>query len=314
MTSRNKNISQKSNCCIFIISARKKILHECIRRLDYYYNFQFNYPIKIFYFGKKYDDSTFKESIQKINHKTPISFHKLKPHMPAFLNDVDMFYNLQNDWVVKNFPKTRKGYLFANYFWNNFMNHKELSGFDFLMRLDDDSYFKNEISYSFFDSLSNAGKMMGTGYTVNKFNYNLLSCRRFFLPWVQNYIKKYNITPKSKYLHNLVSWAENCQMKSSMYKETINYNKNFNLLPIACGNLSVFNMSMFKKNSWKNYLKEYNLSGGGYRYRWADTIVMSMYYYIHLGDNFLNFDLLNKQLYEGKINTQKNITIHHEEI
>ena len=44
------------NGCIFLISARKYLLKTCLTYLDTNYNKQFNYPILIFYHGKKYDD------------------------------------------------------------------------------------------------------------------------------------------------------------------------------------------------------------------------------------------------------------------
>ena len=50
--------------CIFLISARKNILHECLINIDRNYNNQFNYPILIFYHGTKYDDVSFRKTIE----------------------------------------------------------------------------------------------------------------------------------------------------------------------------------------------------------------------------------------------------------
>ena len=56
--------------CIFLISARKNLLIECLTYLDYNYNNKHNYPIIIFYHGSKYDNPTFRNKIKSINKKT----------------------------------------------------------------------------------------------------------------------------------------------------------------------------------------------------------------------------------------------------
>ena len=55
--------------CIFLISARKKLLKECLFLLNENYNSKFCYPILIFYHGKIYDDHKYRESISSINNK-----------------------------------------------------------------------------------------------------------------------------------------------------------------------------------------------------------------------------------------------------
>ena len=136
------------NGCIFLISARKKILKECLTLLDKNYNSQFNYPILIFYHGDKYDDPEFRNTIEEINEKTTVSFHKITPKIPSHLKERDMFWNLRNPYA-RNFGRKRLGYLHANYFWNNFMNFGELKNFDYMMRIDDDSWFKEKIDFNF---------------------------------------------------------------------------------------------------------------------------------------------------------------------
>jgi hypothetical protein len=40
---------------------------------------------------------------------------------------------------------------------------------------------------------------------------------------------------------------------------------------------------------------------GGYRYRWGDCELISMYYYLHIGEEFLDLDLKNKDLYNNNM-------------
>ena len=116
--------------CIFLISARKKQLKDCLKFLDQNYNKKFKYPILIFYHGNLYDNERFRNSIRSINLKIEYRFHKIVSKLPANINEKDLFWNLDNPYA-KSF-KGRLGYLHANYFWNNFMNFKELNGFDYL--------------------------------------------------------------------------------------------------------------------------------------------------------------------------------------
>ena len=55
-----------------------------------------------------------------------------------------MFWNLPNAYAA-NFGRQRLGYLHANHFWNNFMNYSELDEFDYMMRIDDDSWFNRRL-------------------------------------------------------------------------------------------------------------------------------------------------------------------------
>ena len=69
--------------CIFLISARKDLLKDCLKYLDQNYNKKFNYPILIFYHKNIYDDESFRNSIRSINLNTKYSFHKLHSKLPS---------------------------------------------------------------------------------------------------------------------------------------------------------------------------------------------------------------------------------------
>ena len=58
---------------------------------------------------------------------------------------------------------------------------------------------------------------------------------------------------------------------------------------------------MFETESWKTYNDEFNKIAGGYRYRWGDCEVISLYTYIHLKNPLKNFDLRSKNLYEPRL-------------
>lgn len=77
--------------CIFLISARKNLLKPCLTFLNNNFNSRFNYPVLIFYHGKKYDDLNFRKSIECINLNTNYRFHKIEAKIPDHLTEKDMF-------------------------------------------------------------------------------------------------------------------------------------------------------------------------------------------------------------------------------
>lgn len=284
------------NGCIFLISARKHILKKCLTLLDENYNCKFNYPILIFYHGDKYDDNNFRESIEKINEKVKVSFHKIIPKIPSHLKKQDMFWNLKTNGYARKFGIERLGYLHANYFWNNFMNFDELKKFEYMIRIDDDSWFKEKIDFDMFEELDKSGKLCGTAYSWNHIGSRVLETRENFYQWIQDHAKNFNLDIKNKNLEKYLKEGEN-----KKYNNRLKYNENFHSMKYLAGNCNIYNRKMFETEEWKNYLSEFNKIAGGYRYRWGDCEVISMFYYLYLGEEFLDLNLKEKGLYHNKI-------------
>ena len=270
--------------CIFLISVRKNLLKDCLKYLDQSYNKKFNYPILIFYHGNIYDDEIFRDSIKSINLKTEYRFHKINSKLPSNIKEKDLFWNLDNPYA-KSF-KGRIGYLHANYFWNNFMNFEELNDFDYLMRIDDDSWFKEQLDFDFFEELDNKNGLYGTAYTWQN-NQRALYTQYNLSNWIKNYVKKNNLKIRDKQLREAL-------------KGEIN-NDLFNSLKWSCGNCNIYKKEMFKSKNWNNYNREFNKIAGGYRYRWGDCEIISLYAYIHLKPALINFNLRSKNLYAPQL-------------
>ncbi len=271
--------------CIFLISARKYLLKDCLKYLDQNYNKKFNYPILIFYHGNIYNNKIFRNSIRSINQNTEYRFHKIESKLPSNIKVEDLFWNLDNPYA-RNF-KGRIGYLHANYFWNNFMNYKELSDFDYLMRIDDDSWFKEKIDFDFFEELDNKKAFYGTAYTWNHYTESQKNTRINLYIWINEYIKKNKLVVKHK------------QLRDSLKGEKDN--NLFHTLNWSCGNCNIYKKKMFQSANWKRFNKEFNKIAGGYRYRWGDCEVISLYAYIHLNPALIDFDLRSKKIYEPQL-------------
>lgn len=283
------------NGCIFLISARKNLLKRCLGYLDANYNNKFNYPILIFYHGSLYDDKNFRKSICDINPKTEIQWHGIGAEIPEHLGEEDMFWNLPNNNYAKKFKKTRLGYLHANHFWHNFMNYPQLGEFDYMMRIDDDSWFKAEIAFDMFEKLDQNKKLCGTAYSWSNVNHRGLETRFRLYGWIKELVEKYNILPKNKNLRESLDEGETERVKN------IKYNKKFHSLKMLSGNCNIYNKKMFDTEEWRTYLKEFNELGGGYRYRWGDCEVISLFYYLYIGESFLDLNLKEKKLYHNQI-------------
>lgn len=273
-----------------MISARDNLLKQCLTYLNDNYNKKYNYPILIFYHGNRYDNQNYREDIRNINSNTDIRFHQIEAKIPDHLEEKDMFWNFPNAYA-RSFGKQRLGYLHADYFWNNFMNFPELDEFNYMMRIDDDSWFKEKLNFDFFDELDERKGMFGTGFTWNHFHPNHLQTRHNLFNWIKYYVEKYNIDVKNQQL-----------------KESLNGlvdNELFHTLKWNCGNCNVYNRKMFDTETWRTYLQEFNDLAGGYRYRWGDCEVIGLYAYMHLDNPLVDFDLRSKGLYEPQIpNTQ----------
>ena len=284
--------------CIFLISARKNLLKECLFLLNKNYNNKFHYPILIFYHGKLYDDYKFRESIRSINRKVEYRFHKLKAKIPTNIKKKDLFWNLENPYA-KRF-RGRIGYLHANYFWNNFMNFSHLMEFDYLMRIDDDSWFKGKIEIDLFEELDRNKGLFGSAYLWKNSSERAMNTRINLFNWTKDYIKKKSI-----------------MVKDNKLRESLNGdvdNLLFHSLKWNSGNCNVYNRKMFETDSWREFNKEFNTIAGGYRYRWGDCEILGIYGYIHLDPPIINFDLKSKGLYESQLPSTKFVLSIREEI
>ena len=182
-------------------------------------------------------------------------------------------------------------------FVHNYINRlddkqlKELENFDYLIRIDDDSWFKNKIDFDMFDELDKNNCYFGTGFTWNSFGPNHLETRHNLFNWIKNYIDKYKVNVKSK------------QLKESLDDKIDN--KLFHTLDWNLGNLNIYNRKMFKTKEWEQYNYEFNKIAGGYRYRWGDIEVIGLFAYIHLDKPLFSLNLKTKDLYDAKLPNTK---------
>jgi len=281
------------NGCIFLISARKNLLPICLKHLQENYNHD-RYPILVFYHGTKYDDDSYRRKVRKMGN---ITFHHLKYELPSHISETDLFYHKKDiPYVKKSFPPSRIGYLHANYFWNNFMNHPALQKYEYLMRIDDDSWFKKPIKEDLFEELVKSRELCASGYTWNHVHGRVLDTRVNFYKWVKDYVSLNGITPKNSILQKSLEDGEHDIIEGRRC------NLQFHHLEYLSGNCNIYNRKLFDDDRWRKYLEDFNRVAGGFRYRWGDCEVISIFCYLfHTPGDLLSFRLKERGLYDNKL-------------
>ena len=146
-----------------------------------------------------------------------------------------------------------------------------LQEYDYVMTIDDESSFVQQMPYDPFERLKNRPELFGAMkvYDQNKKkpHQGTFDTRVNFWKFIKGYIKHYDIIPASKFLRDLLV------DKNSDY--------NFNFYPIA--DSYIIKTEFFRTTEWKQWITAVNKYGGIYKYRWGDNDIYSLFYLIHLG-------------------------------
>jgi hypothetical protein len=282
---------KKNNAAIYLISSRTKLLELSLSKLFRNWNYKYNYPVYVHYFNNIYDENFIKR-INKISKN--IFFHQIDYSLPKNLNEKELFYNRKEvPYVKTSFPKKRLGFLHTLRFMTNITSFgklgcpvKELENYDYLMRIDDDSNFKKEINFDFFDVLKKYP--IATGYMYNNFTHRMRDTRLGLWDFYKKYLKKYGYSPKNQQLKNAVE-SDDEKLMHTLYW--------------TCGNCNLYNIKAFLNSPWREFLNELNNFNGDYKFRWGDLEVITLFAYTHFDEDPYNFNLKEKGLYEDKFPT-----------
>lgn len=144
-------MKNKHNAAIFLLSSRTRLLELSLTNLFKNWNYNYNYPVYVHYFNDIYSRK-FQTDIKKSISKN-IFFYQIDYQVPSHINENELFYNrTEIPYVKKSFPKKRLGYLHGERFWVNITSFGEigclvsdLQKYDYLTRIDDDSFFKKKL-------------------------------------------------------------------------------------------------------------------------------------------------------------------------
>lgn len=275
------------NAAIFLLSSRTNLLPTCLYHLNKNLNKE-RYPIHIFHFDDIYSEEYIKtlKSSLKFNE---LFFHEIPYSVPAHINEEDLYYNRSYlPYVKRHFPKSRIGYLHMEYFVSNFFKLKEIEGYDYVVRIDDDSYFREDLQNLdiFLDKISNEDCKFGSAHFWNHVGENTLQTRENLWDFTNEFVEKFSVKVKNK------------KMRESLE------NKNedqFHRLGWSAGNFNLYRSDIFKEELWIQWIELINERGYIYKNRWGDQEVIGLYYYMTREEDPHNFDLKNKNLYSDKL-------------
>lgn len=280
-------MSKKLNAAIIILVSRKKVFYKTLQLFFTNWNNKFRYPIHIHTFENIFNEAEI-ENLQK-KYKT-IFFHHIKSAIPGNIKFEDLFFNrFYNNFAFKSFNPFRLNYLHMCNFTSNISSFgkigcldNKLKKYDYLMRIDDDSWFKKKIKKDLFISLKKFPMASGR-LTITKSSKIHLTREKLF-QFIKRYVKKNKILVKNKQLKKILSQ---------------NNERMMNNLQFSLGNFDLYNMKEFKSNRFKKYINAVNDYGGIYKYRWADYDLLNIYLYMFYSKPLFDFKF-NEEIYSSR--------------
>lgn len=274
--------------CITTISSRAQCIKPCIESLWKNFNHKHDYPVYVFYFDDIYDSEELREEVRSVSSKN-VHFVSIPYQTPEHLREEELFYNRQDVWYARTqFPISRKGYLHMCHFMSNYYGYPntEFEKYDYTMSIDDESMFVKEMPYDPFEIMSQQKEPMGAlkvyDQTVKVPHQGNFDTRINLWKFIQGYLKHYKVTPKSKFMQDLLVDPES--------------DKNFHFYP--CADSYVVRLSIFETKEWKQWINAVNKYGGIYKYRWGDNDINSLFYLIHHGDNIYDLKTVDDGYHE----------------
>ncbi len=278
-------MKKKLNAAIIIIVGRPKLFKKTIKLFYENWNNKFKYPVYVHCLREVF---TLKETREYKKKYQNIFFKNVHPQVPKHIKENELFYNrVYNNYSFTNFNKGRLGYLHVLYFASNISSFgekgclcKEMKKYDYILRIDDDSWFRKKINFDFFKKIKKYP--MGTAELKLTQNNKIHLTREKLFEFLQNYTKHNKIKVVNKTLLSILNQK--------------NEKKLFNL-KYTMGNFDLYNMKYFKSKKFYKFIKKVNKFGGQYKFRWADYDIINLFLYIYFSNPIFDLNLSKKIYY-----------------
>ena len=117
--------------------------------------------------------------------------------------------------------------------------------------------------------------------------------------FMKSYVIKHNIEPKKQWVKELIQ-LEGTELETHFAKNLINTDSN------------VFKVSMLQSPEFQQWIGEIEKGGYCYKYRWADTSIMKMFYDIYHPEEVYDYGFVKNgqhdpgalRYIEGKVKTK----------
>lgn len=250
------------NACISLLSSRTKCLPLCLESIHKFYNYRYNYPIYVHYFDDIYDDF-------KVD--TPnVEFIQVPYETPKHIPESEMFYNRDNAYARKFFPKSRKGYLHMCNFIVNMYGYPntKIHEHDYVIVFDDESGFTRECPYDLLPSDSHDMAAMITGQRLKDGNIpqNHIDTRECLWDFANKFGGHFSLPPYNEDNFHKTEWSDGYTIRTKIFETTL----------------------------WKTWVAAVNENGGIYKHRWGDNELYTIYYRIHYGDRIPDLEVVDE--------------------
>lgn len=228
----------------------RSLLEKSLDLLYKNYNNKFNHDVLIFYDSNFSFDKNAQNQI--IKGRKQIKFIQIPDEIWNPPNNINI--KDKNNWVG-NYPIGYRN--MCRWYGISIFKFVKKLGYDWILRLDDDSFIHSKIEYDIFKYMHDNNKIYG----YRCLSYEDIKWRKNFIENILNYLsnknihKKYDILLKY-YIQNQGKWISN----------------KFNLIgPYT--NFFITNVNNWINNDVENFLNFIDNTKGIYIYRWGDLII-----------------------------------------
>lgn len=261
----------KHNAAIYLLSSRTSMLKKSLEFLYSNWNNEYDYPVYVHYFDNIYSQEFINNITSTISPK--ISFHQIDYEVPEHIPEETLFYNRKYlKYVRTSFPPARIGYLHMEHFVNNFHKYgekgcliKDLEKYDYLMRIDDDSWFKEKIDFDLFDRVQDVP--VATAYSWRHAHWRHEQTTENLWKFYLAYLNIKNIKPES-IKNNILREAAMTRSTELTFPQTVE---------VSCGNLNIYNIKMLLNAGYEDWMNFVNDYGGAYKHRWGDIETIALF-------------------------------------
>lgn len=228
---------------VYLARSRSKDINELKRSLsllDMNFNDEFKYPVIIFH--EDFDEKLM-ANIRKSTH-SDLNFEKILFETPDFLKKEE----IPEIIFVDGFEFSIGFRHMCRFFSGLIFQHYALKDYDYLWRLDTDSFLLDKIDYDIFQFMQENNYMYGYIHILKEHP----DAVKGFWNIVKKYIHENNIQPT--FLNKFIidgSWD-----RSYYY-----------------ANFEVSKLDFWRSEDFLKYFNYIDKSGGTYKYRWGDTII-----------------------------------------
>ncbi len=215
-------------------------LKRSLSLLDVNFNDRFNYPVIIFH--EDFCDSLI-ENIRK-STQSKLQFEQVKFEIPDFLDKEE----IPEFVFVDGFEFSIGFRHMCRFFSGLIFQHHALKDYDYLWRLDTDSFLLDKIDYDIFQFMQDTNYMYGYIHILKEHP----DAVKGFWDIVKKYIQENNIKPT--FLNKFT--IDGIWDRSYYY-----------------ANFEISKLDFWRSEDFLKYFDNIDKSGGIYKYRWGDTII-----------------------------------------